>query len=157
MDATCWTAVGSVATGVGALLAGIGLLFTGWQISQSKRIARCDCLLHLEELLAKHTDINMRLRPSGDWGDGENGPKSDKEWADVEAYMGLFERVNALIDEGIIGIEYVEYFYGYRITNLANNAEIRSKKLQGDAAKYWTGFHKLEQKVNTQRNRRIGT
>ena len=49
------------------------------------------------------------------------------EWARAETYLGLFERINRLIETGNLSAEYVARFYGYRINNIWANDIIRQE------------------------------
>ena len=127
MDSAWWTAFGSLATAAGTLLTAIGLFITAKslryaanQIEQSKKIARAEFLLRLEDLFHDHLETHSRLRPGGEWAK-EDGPTSPSDWIKVEKYLGLFERINVLVNDGIIDLNYVDDFYGYRVINLARN------------------------------------
>lgn len=165
-DATWWTAFGSIATAVGTIATGTGLIFTaiglryaGDQLRQSKQIAeeakkitQGEFLLHLEELFQTHTETHKRLRPGGDWADGMSGPSNAAEWADVERYMGLFERISALVHDKILAIDYVDNFYGYRVLNIVANPVIHQAKLKAEAAS-WQGFIELWKQIEAHRNK----
>ena len=53
------------------------------------------------------SDAGTGRRPTAD------GPETAEEWANVEAYMGLFERINVMINAGLIRFETFQPLYGY--------------------------------------------
>lgn len=127
---------------IGLFLTGVGLIYTGRQIQESRKIARGEFLLHLDELFQQHNDVHLLLRPGGDYAEGRRKPDSAQEWSAVERYMGLFERVKALIDDKIIDLDTVNRFYGYRLFNIVDNEAIRKFKLEQEA-EFWRDFIKL--------------
>ena len=118
-----------IATIIGLVLIAIGLIYTGYQIHGSKTAARGEFLLHLDEMFQQHNETHTRLRPGGLWGDGKTGPASVEEWVAVERYMGLFERINILVEDKIIDIDTVDRLYGYRVINISRNKIIQQAKL----------------------------
>jgi hypothetical protein len=138
-----WIMFGSISGAVGSFAAAVGLIFAGKQLLDSKKISRGEFLLRLDELFQQHVETQMRLRPGGDWSSGDAGPEKASEWGSVERYMGLFERIQVLMDAGIIDLATVDHLYGYRVLNIAKNPVIRREKLEGPRAKYWLGFIRL--------------
>lgn len=124
---------------VGLLLTGFGLIFTGRQLRESKLIARGDFLLRLDDMLQQHNEVHTCLRPGGIWAESKHGPQSPEEWIAVERYMGLFERIKILIDNGSIDLPIVDRLYGYRVFNITANSVIRKAKLEDEAAS-WSDF-----------------
>jgi hypothetical protein len=117
------------------------------QLETSQRIARGEFLLHLDEIFRHHDRVHRRLLPNrGEWGSPENGPPLDdsEAWADIESYMGLFERIKVLIDAGMIDKDTMNRLYGYRISNIVRNNVIRVGKLENPETKGgWTDFIEL--------------
>ena len=146
-----WAALESIATAVASIIAAIGLIYVGKQLKASKKIARAEFLLRLDELFREHTEVHVRLRPGGDWASESKGPESNEEWAAVERYMGLFERIKVMIDDGIVDLDTVDKLYGYRVFNIANNTIIRKAKLEGERAKYWAKFIELKRALEDHR------
>ena len=46
---------------IGLFLTGVGLIYTGRQIQESRKIARGEFLLHLDELFQQHNDYSGPL------------------------------------------------------------------------------------------------
>jgi hypothetical protein len=144
MDTTdTFVKIESIATALGAIVAAFSLVYAALQLRTSRKIARGEFLLHLDELFSLHTEVHQNLRPGGDWANGGR-PQSNVEWIAVERYMGLFERVKVLIDDGIIDANTVNRLYGYRITNIVSNAAIQEEKLVKEAGS-WKDFIELRQ------------
>src|SRR5690606_16025530 len=112
-----WEYLTAIATAVGVILTGGGLIFAGWQLRDARRVAEGEFLLKLDEMFRHHQEVHLALR-KGKWSVGVSGPETNEEWAAVDAYMGLFERVHLLIERKIIDKETVERLYGYRIQNI---------------------------------------
>ena len=60
--------------------------------------------------------------------------------------MGLFERMNRLIEIHSLSAEYVARFYGYRINNIWANDVIRHDKLEREAPG-WQDFIELSRRI----------
>jgi len=139
---------------IGLLLTGIGLIYTGRQIQESRKVARGEFLLHLDELFQQHNDVHLLLRPGGDYAEERRKPESAQDWAAIERYMGLFERVKALVDDKIIDLDTVSRFYGYRVFNIAANETIQKYKRE-QRAESWRDFNDLLQALDKHRKNHV--
>jgi hypothetical protein len=160
--------VGAGATSVAALVAIIALTYAARQTRSGReaaqatrdatvaatRTAEGNFLLHIEELWSSHFDVHLRLRPGGDWAAPDKGPQTSEEWARVEHYMGLFERLNSLVNNEVIQADYVARFYGYRVNNIWANEVIRSAKLERERD-HWEDFIQLSETIVAARPRRF--
>src|SRR5689334_11331932 len=118
-----------IIAGLGLILTGIGSLTAGTQLRASQRVAAGQFLLSLDQmLLDQHNEVHQRLRPGGKWEGTEDGPSTAEEWIMVERYMGLFERIQTLLDYDLLEIQAVDSFYGYRILNIVANKKILDSK-----------------------------
>lgn len=139
---------GSIATVVAAVAAVVVLIYARGQINEaqkqlrhSRAIAHGDFLLRLDEAFQRHTKVHMLLQPDFDWGNNKSGPVSPEDWFLVTSYMGLFERVNFLIQSEIEELAIIDKLYGYRVYNIVANDVIRRAKLEDkEIAPYWEGF-----------------
>lgn len=142
---------GSIATAVAASAAVIALIYARGQINAaqkqlqaSRAIAHGDFLLRLDEAFQRHAKVHMLLQPQFEWGNNKSGPASPEDWFLVTSYMGLFERVNFLIQSEIEELAIIDKLYGYRIYNIVANNVIRRAKLEDrEIARYWEGFIQL--------------
>lgn len=139
-------------SGCGLLFAAAGLFYSAQQLKAAKKIAQGDFLLHLDEMFRRHDRVHRRLRPGGDWHLSQDGPANADEWADVDSYMGLFERIKILVDNNIIDLDTIERLYGYRIYNIVANDTIREQKIssfyprlkQSRVVRQWTELETWE-------------
>ena len=87
----------------------------------------------------KHAEVHLALRPTGKWSTPGSGPGSNAEWAQVDAYMGLFERAKVLIDNGVLNMGTFVRLYGYRLDNILGNPMIVESKLEHEK-ELWSDF-----------------
>jgi hypothetical protein len=129
------------------------------QLEQQSQTTRGQFLLSLHERFGEHEKIHLLLRnkeANFKWWSGAE-PTGD-EWAAVEAYMGLFERVWMLVKGKSIDIEVIERLYGYRIENIVTNNMIRETKLENkDFAIYWIDFIELWRALEAAHQARLKT
>lgn len=149
-------------TVVGVIGAVVGLWYAGQQLHNTRQSIRGEFLLTLDQAFVRHAAVHGRLRPGGDWEGSARrpdnmdewwavkdlGPK-DSEWLAVEEYMGLFERIEVLIDGGSLDAALVNRLYGYRVFNIVANSEIRTKKLI-DLAEGRQDFIKLKERLEAE-------
>lgn len=138
---------------IGLAMTAIGLIYTAHQIKEARKVTRGQFLLHLDELFQQHYEVHLALRPGGKWKNHNSGPQFAKDWAAVDKYMGLFERINILVNDGIVDIDTIDKLYGYRVHNLVRNPIINQAKLV-EAAEDWQDFIELWHKLERARKRR---
>jgi hypothetical protein len=119
--------IGDIAGWIGVIIAAAALVYTARQVGFTERHTNAQFLDNLDNRFEKYADININLRPGGAW--QRAGPQSVEEWARVEAYMGLFERVAVLTELRLVKIQVVRRLYGYRMVNIWANDVIREEKL----------------------------
>jgi len=138
---------------IGLILTGSGLVYAGIQLRASKKIARGEFLLRLDEMFQQHNETHTRLRPGGIWASAGKGPATNEDWIAVEKYMGLFERIKVLMDDGIVDLATIDRLYGYRVFNLVANDIIRTVKLEGKVREYWQDFIELHRALEKSRQK----
>lgn len=119
------------------------------QLRQDRSAAFGNFLLNLDQMMQSHQKTHLRLRPGGEWAVTGKGPVTQEDWADVDAYMGLFERIYVLIDKKVLDAETVNRLYGYRVNNIILNQKICKAKLVINADS-WTDFINLCEKLKIQ-------
>lgn len=135
-------------------LAIVGLGFAGLQLRASRKIARGEFLLGLDEMFEMHHKVHRRLRPGGDWSDSGEGPTTADDWIAVERYMGLFERIQMLIEDNTISLKTIDRLYGYRLINIIDNKHIHEAKLVREKAG-WQDFINLRDAILSRRGQEI--
>jgi hypothetical protein len=144
--------IGLIISAIGLFLTAAALFYAGKQFKASQRVSAGDFLLRVDEMLfTQHNDVHTFLRPGGKWAGGVIAPSSPEEWNMVERYMGMFERVKVLMDDGLLDVDVDvdadERFYGYRIRNIIANQEIvRVKQLHSEVE--WTNLSHRERKIH---------
>jgi hypothetical protein len=65
-------------------------------------------------------------------------------WHEAICYMGLFETIKVLIDDGILDLETVNRLFGYRIRHIVKNELIRKWTIDNPKIKDgWSAFIEL--------------
>jgi hypothetical protein len=117
-----------IVTLLGILVAAISLVFTAVNTRLTLRTNRARFWLDLRDRFSKHDTVHRLLRPGGAWAGG-GGPSKPEEWADVEAYMGLFEHCEVMLEQKLIDQRTFADIYSYRLRNLVANDIVRQVKL----------------------------
>jgi hypothetical protein len=144
-------AVRNIVTIIGVIIAAGSLAFTAINTDLTWRTSRARFWLDLRDQFAKHADVHNRLRPAGDWAGDKGGPATPKEWAQVEAYMGLFEHCEIMLYQKLIYESTFEEIYSYRLSNVVANTIIRREKLC-ERASGWKRFLELTQRMGIKIN-----
>jgi hypothetical protein len=153
--------IGAIASLGAALAAAIGLAYAGLQLraarqsaegarseaESGRRTTESQFLLALEDQFRVHWDVHVALRPGGKWSTAGGAPESNEDWARVESYMGLFERLNILHNNGVLPLPYIRQFYRYRLNNLWENRAIRREKMEARSLG-WRDLIELSDKLD---------
>ena len=89
-------------------------------------------------MLRHHERVHVKL-------DSEEGAEWDpapEDWPAIEAYMGVFERIQLLVEDKVLTLRTVDRLYSYRVLNIVSNDHIRTKKLV-EKKEFWPDFCKL--------------
>ena len=129
----------------GLLVAFFGLWYAGRQLRQARLSAAASLLLQLDDAFARHRDVHLKLRPGGDWAGSSEHPNS-AELPPVEEYMGLFERIEVMLESDMLDTSVVDRLYGYRVANILDNHPIRVTKLI-ERSKGWRDFLLLVERL----------
>lgn len=117
-----------MATIVGVFGAAVGLIFTAINTWLTLQTNRARFWLDLRDRFIKHDEVHRRLRPGGEWSTRAR-PATRDEWAQVEAYMGLFEHCEIMLEQRLIDERTFKEIYAYRLSNLVANEIICREKL----------------------------
>jgi hypothetical protein len=123
------TGIGVLVTGIGLLVAVIALLWTARSVSLARDVAKYEFWLTLREFIERYHEVHVNLRPGGkwhikDWGNKDESSKATPnkdDWPHVEAYMGLFEFCEYLIDKKIFDVKLFRSTLKYRLGNIVKN------------------------------------
>jgi hypothetical protein len=126
-----------IATIAGVCIAVLSLAFTAFNTRLTSRSNRARFWLELRDRFARHEEVHNKLR-GGAWTHG-GAPVTGEEWASLEAYMGLFEHCEAMLEQSLIDGKTFKEIYGYRLYNIVANDVIVEKKLV-DHASDWKRF-----------------
>lgn len=119
-----------VATIAAALATIAALIYAGQQLKHSRHVATADLLLRIDELLTQYNDIHEQLIVSQFLSRNPhlpqpaNGGESLVSTFQKNSYMGLLERVNILMETGLLDIETVHHLYEHRVQTLAQDPEV---------------------------------
>lgn len=150
--------ISAVSGAVAALIATGALVVAARQLGRQSRTAQAQFFLALDDAFRLHSETHTKLRPpvpnrSGPtgavgswWGATAEGPATGEDWVAVEAYMGLFERINVMVDQGLLEIDTVKRLYGYRVRNIWANSRIAREKLEKGASGV-AGLHRVDRKA----------
>jgi hypothetical protein len=117
----------------------VALAFNVYVLRQNTKVNRANFWLTIREMISKHNDVHLKLRPGGDWGDHKKGPSTHEEWAKVEAYMGLFEHFYFMLQKKLIDLQTFQSIYQYRLSNILQNNVIVEAKLKNEKSA-WKNF-----------------
>lgn len=141
--------VKDIAEIAGIAVAVVALVLSLVGMWRTRKIERAKFWLDLRDRLAKFHDLHVALCPGGEW-DGDKGcPATNREWRQLEAYMGLIEHCGRMIDDWLLDWETFEQIYGYRIRNIARNPYIAQEKLI-NAAAGWETFLRLTRRLGVE-------
>lgn len=98
----------------------------------------------------EHRDVHVFLRtPSAQ---PNNWPHSAKDWAAVEAYMGLFELCERMMEKRLIDIGTFMNLFSYRVLHIKGNERIVKLKLSSEK-EHWRDFLKLLDRIDKHKRR----
>lgn len=112
---------------LGFLVSASSLVFTALTARRTALTNRAKFWLELRSSFERHDEIHRKLHPRGDWKNPR--PPSAEEQFQVEAYMGLFEHCELMLDQGLIDEKTFRELYRYRLKNLVANDWVRVEKL----------------------------
>ena len=106
------------------------------------KTVKAQFLLDLRAVSHNYQRAHCNLRPHGEWHGSLEKPDTVEDWCLVETYMGMFEHVEQLLENGLISAEEFRDLFEYRLKNILANPRIVKYKLH-DQAKGWARFRQL--------------
>jgi hypothetical protein len=102
------------------------LIYIARQVAVTRQQTKGQFLLALDEQFDASNSVAMRLIQEPDF-----VPRGE-EWIDVWRLMGVFERINIMVEDGILDAPLVDRLYGVRLLILiGNNAVFEHVKSAG--------------------------
>jgi len=123
----CLNLIKDLATIIGVLVGAISLIFTALNTRRTALTNRAKFWLDLRSSFEKHSEIHRKLHPRGDW-EHSHAPTAEEQ-LQLEAYMGLFEHCEIMLDQRLIDKKTFREVYRYRLVNLVANDWVRIEKL----------------------------
>ena len=123
------TSIKDIATIVGVTIAAASLLYTAYNARLNLKTARARFWLDLRDRFQRFDAVHAKLSRGGAWYGRTGGPQSREEWIPVEAYMGLFEHCELMLQDGLLDADTFRKIYCYRVELLLNNPTIVKEKL----------------------------
>jgi hypothetical protein len=123
-----FTEIKDLTTISSVLIGAASLAFAAVNTRLTARTNRARFWLDLRSAFGRHDEIHRKLHPRGDWATGRRPPTADEQFQ-VEAYMGLFEHCEIMLEKGLLDEQTFREIYRYRLVNLVGNEWIRIEKL----------------------------
>jgi hypothetical protein len=96
----------------------------------------------LRGIFVHYDTVASEFRPGGSWSDADKGPNTAREWTPVEAYMGLFEHMEFLLENELLNPALFDGSYLYRVDNILHNKVVVFEKLERHPQE-WIRFLRL--------------
>lgn len=106
-----------------------------------------ELLFAIDHQLAPYDALNAALSPGGRFDNATAALTADDE-RHLIRYMGFFERIDVMVENGLLPIEVVQSFYRTRLQRLANHPELVGPILMRDGRAAWTHLYTLCERVN---------
>lgn len=124
------------------------------QLAEARSIAQAQLLLAFDSRLMEFDNVHASLRDNEAWDEEDEESKKlpdGIEWVQLDSYLGVFERMNKMVDDGLMQLDLVDAFYSYRLENIVTSNRIRQAKFSdapdSDSREDWTGFISLCEKL----------
>ena len=144
-DKTCIEALSLLINTGTLLVTTFGGLAAWHQIKKNTDANTATFWLELRKMFESHAETHIAFRTGGKW-TGEKAPQDAKGWAEVEAYMGLFEHCERLMQKGLIDEDTFMDIYSYRIENIISSEAVLKHKLEAEKM-YWRTFVALTERI----------
>lgn len=133
---------------VAALATVAGIVFIWWQIREARKQTKGQFLLQLDDHFKSLEAVHQLLSGVDEWNPDEPSNHSlNVGRIELNQYMGLFERIEVLIEDGVIDISLFYRLYGYRLYLILKNEVIYMPLCQDEGAYRWQDFISLCKRV----------
>jgi hypothetical protein len=141
--------IGDIATVLYAMMTLASLIYVARQITTTRQQTRGQFLLALDDQFEKTNPISMRLLEEPQF------IPHDTEWIDVWRLMSVFERINIMVEDKMLGIDLVYRLHGFRLLKVIENDAIFARVQAAGAD--WQDFIDICYKVADYRMRTDAT
>lgn len=122
------------------------------EISRESSIANqhartIELLFTIDQQLTPFDALNTALSPGGRL-TGTTAPMTDDDERLLIRYMGFFERIDIMVENGLLPVEVVRSFYRTRLQRLANHPELIGPILGRDGRSAWAHLYSLCERVD---------
>ena len=151
----------AIAAFLTALVTLVIAILTRATLEETRKNSYADMLFRLDEAFLHYENVREKLTIGGDWHRKKDDPTFPKgpnyrlseELIAISSYMGLFERIQKLIDRRIIYINEVDQWYGDRLINIVINPFIKDRLVKhkdgwSDFIKLWTALVQQRERVS---------
>ncbi len=132
------------------------IVFAALQIGHARDSLKAHLINNLESEFKDYYKTYHKLLPGRAWSNDKEGPSTDEERVEIEAYLEFFEKIKLLIDGGSIDIRTIDKMFAFRFFLMVNNSHAH-KVIYEDAPYFLPLFalHKEWYEYRTQRNREV--
>ncbi len=143
-----WTVVGAIASTISALSSLVAISFVAVQLRANNRIAQAQLLNELERDIARDTDTY--------WAISSRGKESQEALTETETAallrcLSFFERVNVILETGVLKIDIIDRIFAGRFFVLLNNLHVQKIMGQPEMQPYMRSLQDLHHKWSNYR------
>ena len=138
-----------IATLLLALVTFGSLIYVSRQVTATRQQTRGQFLLALDDQFEKTNPISMRLLQEPQF------TPHDTEWIDIWRLMSVFERINIMVEDKMLGIDLVYRLHGFRLLKLIENDAVFARVQAAGAD--WQDFIDICYKIADYRMRANAT
>ncbi len=133
----------------------VAIVYAALQIRHAKDSLKAQLINSLESEFKDYYKTYHKLLPGRTWSNDKEGPSTDEELNEIEAYLEFFEKIKLLIDVGAINIGTIDNMFAFRFFLIINNSHAQKKVIYRDAPYFLSLFalHKEWNKYRTQKDR----
>ena len=131
------------------------IVYAALQIRHAKDSLKAQLINSLESEFKDYYKTYHKLLPGRAWSNDKEGPSTDEELNEIEAYLEFFEKIKLLIDGGSIDISTIDKMFAFRFFLMINNSHAQNKVIYRDAPYFLSLFalHKEWYEYRTQKDR----
>jgi hypothetical protein len=137
-----WEILGAISSVTSAFTSLVAIPFVAVQLRSSNRIAKAQLINELERDIALHSATYTMLTPGGKWYDSQ-AQLGDEDTVAILKYISFFERVNAIVDTGVLDLPTIDLIFAGRFFYLFNNPHVTKIMTNSEIYPYVTTMRGL--------------